>query len=165
MLCRYAQTYAKASVYRLHKHNKCMRPAKSSTGFAPFPRTLLKELKTSSPAGRLYDAFSDCGTARCIGAYRSLLHRVCDIACDTPVRVSERPRNTRKRHCVRSGPTRSLSKSGRSALDNTDSRHFEIGSLDLNARLPSPLLCVARPPFTQPESPSVDLAGGVSAIP
>ena len=57
------------------------------SGSTPKSRTVVKELKTSSPALRLFFAFSGCGTARCIRTHRPLRHRASDTSCGKPARA------------------------------------------------------------------------------
>ena len=56
-------------------------------GSTPKSRTVVKELKTSSPALRLFFAFSGCGTARCIRTHRPLRHRASDTSCGRSARA------------------------------------------------------------------------------
>lgn len=57
--------YGTASMLAWMVEEKDIAPNVPVWGSTPFPRTVLKESKTSDPAGRLYDAFSDCETVRC----------------------------------------------------------------------------------------------------
>ena len=51
---------------------------KDRKGSTPFPRTVLKGLKTSNLAGRLYDAFAGYETARCSRIDQPALHHEFD---------------------------------------------------------------------------------------
>ncbi len=69
-----------ASEKSLHR---CVIPAVATAahallGSTPFPRTVLKGLKTSSLAGRLYDAFVGYETVRCSRIDPLLPHRESD---------------------------------------------------------------------------------------
>ena len=51
-------------------------------GSTPKSRTVVKGLRTSGLALRLFFASSGCGTARCIRTHRPLPHRVSSTSCD-----------------------------------------------------------------------------------
>ena len=56
-------------------------------GSTPKSRTVVKGLRTSGLAWRLFAASLGCGTARCIQTHRLLLHRALDTSCGRPARA------------------------------------------------------------------------------
>lgn len=56
-------------------------------GSTPKSRTVVKGLRTSGLAWRLFAASSGCGTARCIRTHRSLQHRASGTSCGRRVRA------------------------------------------------------------------------------
>ena len=58
-----------------------------SSGSTPKSRTVVKGLRTSGLALRLFFASSGCGTARCIRTHRPLRHRASDTSCGRSARA------------------------------------------------------------------------------
>src|SRR5690606_21568207 len=56
-------------------------------GSTPKSRTVVKGLRTSDPAWRVFAASSGCGIARCIRTHRLLRHRVSRTSFDRPARA------------------------------------------------------------------------------
>jgi uncharacterized protein YeaO (DUF488 family) len=59
----------------------------AAKGSTPKSRTVVKGLRTSGLALRLFFASSGCGTARCIRTHRPLRHRASDTSCGRSARA------------------------------------------------------------------------------
>ena len=57
------------------------------TGSTPKSRTVVKGLRASDPAWRVFAASSGCGIARCIRTHQPWRHRVSDTSCGRPARA------------------------------------------------------------------------------
>ena len=56
-------------------------------GSTPKSRTVVKGLRASDPAWRVFAASSGCGIARCIRTHQPWRHRVSDTSCGRPARA------------------------------------------------------------------------------
>ena len=81
--------------HSLQRHSPCplvrdiirRRLYDTRQGSTPKSRTVVKGLRTSGLALRLFFASSGCGTARCIRTHRSLQHRASGTSCGRRVRA------------------------------------------------------------------------------
>ena len=81
--------------HSLQRHSPCplvrdiirRRLYDTRQGSTPKSRTVVKGLRTSGLALRLFFASSGCGTARCIRTHRPLRHRASDTSCGRSARA------------------------------------------------------------------------------
>ena len=81
--------------HSLQRHSPCplvrdiirRRLYDTRQGSTPKSRTVVKGLRTSGLALRLFFASSGCGTARCIRTHQPWRHRVSDTSCGGPARA------------------------------------------------------------------------------
>ena len=81
--------------YSLQRHSPCplvrdiirRRLYDTRQGSTPKSRTVVKGLRTSGLALRLFFASSGCGIARCIRTHRPLRHRASDTSCGRSARA------------------------------------------------------------------------------